>query len=61
MSKEPLPWQKITEKARELGAGEWAIRKWAQRGNVPAKWRIDLARELRTTPERIAPVLEPAE
>ena len=33
-------WQTIVDIAKGLGAGEWAIRKWSQRGQVPPKWQV---------------------
>lgn len=34
--------EKIEEAARKLGASDWAIRKWWDRGGVPAKWQIEI-------------------
>lgn len=38
-------WQQVVDAAKELGARDWAIRKWAQRGTVPPKWQVQIVRE----------------
>jgi hypothetical protein len=44
MSKKNAPehWEKIAAAARECGAGEWAMRKWLERCEIPSSWKIKI-------------------
>lgn len=43
----PPKWKLISEKARECGAGDWAMRKWLERKNIPAEWKIKIIEKSR--------------
>lgn len=45
MNSDHPKWPKVTEAARALGVGDWAIRKWAQRGTVPPKWQLAIIKK----------------
>ena len=45
MSNTPLTWQTIDRVAGSLGAKEWALKKWRQRG-VPLMWQIKISNAL---------------
>ena len=55
MGSSVIDWERITEAARELGAGDWAMRKWAQRNKVPPQWQIDIGEKLNVEPSMIKP------
>jgi len=55
MKNKPITWTDIQACAHERGASYWAIRKWLQRGHVPPKWQILLAKDLQVSPDEIAP------
>jgi hypothetical protein len=44
MSKKNAPehWDKIATAARACGAGEWAMRKWLERCEIPSAWKIKI-------------------
>lgn len=35
----PPKWREISEVAREAGAGDWAMRKWLERCEIPPSWK----------------------
>lgn len=43
----PPKWKLIAEKARECGAGDWAMRKWLERKSIPADWKIRIIEKSR--------------
>jgi hypothetical protein len=53
-----IKWDRIRQAAIALGVGDWAIRKWSQRGKVPPKWQIEIAERLRVKPSRIVPPIK---
>lgn len=38
----PPKWTEIEAIAKRLGVSDWALRKWAERGNVPGKWHVPI-------------------
>lgn len=36
----PTKWNEISEAAKACGAGEWAMRKWLERCEIPAAWKL---------------------
>lgn len=38
----PTKWNEIATAARECGAGEWAMRKWLERCEIPAAWKLKI-------------------
>lgn len=43
----PPKWNEITKAAKARGAGEWAMRKWLERGAIPPGWKIEILEETR--------------
>lgn len=41
----PPKWNEITKAATARGAGEWAMRKWLERGAIPPGWKIEILKE----------------
>lgn len=44
MSKKNRPpkWNEIASAAKECGAGDWAMRKWLERCEIPARWKLKI-------------------
>ena len=38
----PTKWNEITEAAKACGAGDWAMRKWLERCEIPASWKLKI-------------------
>ena len=38
----PPKWNEISTAAKECGAGEWAMRKWLERCEIPAAWKLKI-------------------
>lgn len=38
----PPNWNEISLAARACGAGEWAMRKWLERCEIPAAWKLKI-------------------
>lgn len=38
----PTKWNEITEAAKACGAGDWAMRKWLARCEIPAGWKLKI-------------------
>ncbi len=38
----PPKWNEITDAAKASGAGEWAMRKWLERCEIPASWKLKI-------------------
>jgi len=38
----PTKWTEITEAAKACGAGDWAMRKWLERCEIPASWKLKI-------------------
>lgn len=38
----PPKWNEIVAAAKACGAGEWAMRKWLERCEIPASWKLKL-------------------
>jgi len=38
----PPKWNEITAVAKACGAGDWAMRKWLERCEIPGDWKIKI-------------------
>lgn len=38
----PPKWKEITETAKACGARDWAMRKWLERCEIPAAWKLKI-------------------
>ncbi|MEX2739952.1 hypothetical protein AB3480_00635 [Rhizobium mongolense] len=38
----PPKWNEITDAAKACGAGDWAMRKWLERCEIPAGWKLKI-------------------
>lgn len=38
----PPKWNEISEAAKACGAGDWAMRKWLERCEIPASWKLKI-------------------
>lgn len=38
----PPKWKEISEAAKACGAGDWAMRKWLERAEIPAAWKLKI-------------------
>ena len=38
----PKKWNEISKAAASCGAGEWAMRKWLERREIPASWKLKI-------------------
>lgn len=38
----PPKWNEIATAAKASGAGDWAMRKWLERGEIPAAWKLKI-------------------
>lgn len=38
----PPKWNEIADAAKSCGAGDWAMRKWLERCEIPAGWKLKI-------------------
>jgi len=61
----PPKWTEIVAAAKAEGAGEWAMRKWLERCEIPAGWKLKIMQRtrgrLKLTDMEISPHVEAAE
>jgi len=38
----PPKWNEISQSAKACGAGDWAMRKWLERCEVPPAWKLKI-------------------
>lgn len=38
----PPKWNEIADAAKACGAGDWAMRKWLERKEIPAGWKLKI-------------------
>jgi len=38
----PTRWDEISKAAKACGAGSWAMRKWLERCEIPAGWKLKI-------------------
>lgn len=43
----PPKWNEIVAAAKAEGAGEWAMRKWLERCEIPAGWKLKIMQRTR--------------
>ena len=61
----PPKWNEITAAAKAEGAGDWAMRKWLERCEIPAAWKLKIMQRTRgrvkVSDMEITPHVEAAE
>lgn len=43
----PSKWTEISNAAKACGAGEWAMRKWLERCEIPPGWKLKIMQHTR--------------
>jgi hypothetical protein len=41
----PPRWNEIVAAAKACGAGDWAMRKWLERCEIPAAWKLKIIKQ----------------